>query len=70
MGRTDRLTTTTAHTGIEVEALLPRQIVEGSHAQLGCVFFDFGIEIRNHGQRTFGTGTFEKGIERRIDQMA
>ena len=70
MGRTNRLTAATAHTSIEVEALLPGQIVEGGDTQLRLIFFDFGIEIGNHGQRPFGTGTFEKGIERRVNQMA
>ena len=70
MGWANRLATTTAHTGIEVEALLPRQIVEGGDTQLGLIFFDFGIEIGNHRQRPFRTGTFEKGIEGRVDQMA
>jgi hypothetical protein len=47
---TDRLTATTAHTGIEIEALLPGQIVESGDAQLWLIFLNFGIEIGNHRQ--------------------
>ena len=70
MRRTHRLTSPTAHAGIEVKALLPGQVVEGGHTELWFVFFDFGIKISNRCQRTTWAGALEKAVEWRINQVA
>ena len=70
VGWADRLTAATCHTRIEVEALLPGQVIDGGDAQLRLVFFDFGLEIGYRGQRTTGSRTLEERVEWGIDEMA
>ena len=70
VGGADRLAAAAGHARIEVEALLPGQIVDGGDAQLRFVLFDFGLEIGNRCQRTTGSRALEERIEWGIDEMA